>query len=331
MAIDRGRNRRSYIAMAAALLTVSVAGWPRTPVAEDYPSRAVRIVVPFPAGGPLDFTARALAEHLSNTLKQPFIVDNRAGATGNIGTEIVARATPDGHTLLFVLDTVLTANPAIYRKLPFDAERDFRPISIVATFRQMLVVHPSLSVNSLAEFVALAKKQPVNYGSGGGNGNPGHLTMEYLRLRAGFQATNVPYRGAPQVTADLLAGQFPVGFLATPAVLPHVRTGKLKPLGISSPQRSSSAPEVPAIAESYPGFDVGFYLVLLAPAATPEAIRARLEREVREALSTPVLRSQLQAQELELIGSTSHDAATSLKAIAGRWREVIQEANITAD
>ena len=331
MVIDRGRNRRSCIAMAAALLTVSVVGWPRAPLAEDYPSRAVRIVVPFPAGGPLDFTARALAEHLSNTLKQPFIVDNRAGATGNIGTEIVARATPDGHTLLFVLDTVLTANPAIYRKLPFDAERDFRPISIVATFRQMLVVHPSLSVNSLAEFVALAKKQPVNYGSGGGNGNPGHLTMEYLRLRAGFQATNVPYRGAPQVTADLLAGQFPVGFLATPAVLPHVRTGKLKPLGISSPQRSSSAPEVPAIAESYPGFDVGFYLVLLAPAATPEAIRGRLEREVRQALSIPVLRSQLQAQELELIGSTSDDAATSLKAITGRWREVIQEANITAD
>src|SRR5918995_657305 len=145
MVIDRGRNRRSCIAMAAALLTVSVVGWPRAPLAEDYPSRAVRIVVPFPAGGPLDFTARALAEHLSNTLKQPFIVDNRAGATGNIGTEIVARATPDGHTLLFVLDTVLTANPAIYRKLPFDAERDFRPISIVATFRQMLVVHPSLS------------------------------------------------------------------------------------------------------------------------------------------------------------------------------------------
>ncbi len=196
--------------------------------AQGYPSHTVTIVVPFPAGGPLDFTARLLAEKLSASLKQPFIVENRPGVAGNVGTETVAKATPDGHTLLMVLDTPLTAHPALYPKLPFDPERDFVPISIVASFSQMLVVHPSVPVNSLVDFVRFAKENSVTLGSGGAKGNPGYLTLESLRVQAGFDVVHVAYRGNPQVVTDLVGGHVQAGFLATPSVIELVREGKLK-------------------------------------------------------------------------------------------------------
>jgi len=285
--------------------------------------------VPFPAGGPLNFTARLLAERLSATFKQPFIVENRAGVAGNVGTEAVAKAPPDGYTLLMVLDTPLTAHPALYAKLPFDPERDFAPISIVASFSQMLVVHPSVPVNSLADFVRFAKENRVTHGSGLARGNPGYLTLESLRMRAGFEIVHLAYKGNPQVVADLVGGHVQAGFLATPSVVGIVREGKLKALAVSSPKRTPGAPDVPAVAEAgYPGFDVGFSLVMLAPAKTPASVRAALESEVLQALKSPDVQARLRTQELEPIASSGAEAEDRLKTTTAKWKSLIQATKI---
>jgi tripartite-type tricarboxylate transporter receptor subunit TctC len=303
--------------------------------AENYPSRPVKIVVPFPPGGPLDFTARILAEKLGASMKQPFVVENRPGASGNIGTDVVAKAEPDGYTLLFVLDNPLTVNPTLYPKLAFDPVKDFASVSAVASFSLTLVVHPSVPVTSVAEFVAYAinrKDQPVLYGSGGGRGDPGHLTMEFFRLQAGFEGVHVPYKGNAEVVMGLVGGQIQAGFLATPGVLQVAREGKLKALAISSPQRAPLAPEIPTIAESgYSGFEVGFYQVMLVPKAVPEPIRALLERETRQALQSPDLQARLRAQALDPIGNSGAEAQALLASATERWQSVIKASKIRLD
>jgi tripartite-type tricarboxylate transporter receptor subunit TctC len=268
-------------------------------------------------------------------MKQPVVVENRPGGSGNIGTDAVAKAAPDGYTLLFVLDTPLTVNPSLYAKLPFDPVRDFTPISTAASFSLTLVVHPSVPVNSVAEFVAHAKARrdrPLIYGSGGGRGDPGHLTMEYLRMLAGFEDVHVPYKGNAEVVMGLVGGQIAAGFLATPGVLQNVRDGRLKALAVSSPRRTPLAPEIPTIAESgYPRFDVQFYQMMLAPAGIPEAIRVTIEREVQRALQSPDLQARLRAQALEPIASTGAETSVLLKATAEQWQTVIKAANIRLD
>jgi tripartite-type tricarboxylate transporter receptor subunit TctC len=301
-------------------------------LAESYPSRPVKIVVPFPPGGPLDFSARILADKLGTSMKQAFVVENRPGASGNIGTEVVAKADPDGYTLLFVLDTPLTVNPSLYAKLAFDPARDFETISIVAAFSLTLVVHPSVPVTSVAEFVAYAKNlkdRPLLYGSGGGRGDPGHLTMEFFRTQAGFEGVHVPYKGNAEVVLGLVGGQIQAGFLATPGILQVANEGRLKALAISSQQRASLAPELPTIAESgYPRFEVGFYQVMLVPKGVPEPIRARLEREVRQALQSPDLQARLRAQALEPMGCSGAESDVLLKSASERWQGVIKTSNI---
>jgi len=319
--------------MFRRLITAAViAFWVLPAHAQGWPDRSVKIIVPFPAGGPLDFTARLLAEKLSARLSQPFLIENRPGVSGNVGTEAVAKATPDGYTLLFVLDTPLTAHPALYPKLPFDPERDFAPVSIVATFSQMLVVHPSVPVNSVADFVRFAKENRVTHGSGGVKGNPGYLTLESLRLRAGFEVVHVAYKGNPQVVADLVGGHVQAGFLATPSVVGLVKEGKLKGLAVSSPRRTQSAPDVPAVAEAgYPGFDVAFALVMLAPTKTPASIRAALEQEMLQAVRSSDVQTRLRALELDPVGTTGAEAENWLKTATARWKNVIQAAKIQLD
>jgi tripartite-type tricarboxylate transporter receptor subunit TctC len=321
--------------MAAGILFISAAG---AGIAHDaggetYPSRPVKLVVPFPGGGgPLDFTARLVAEKLATALKQPFVVENRPGASGQLGTALVAKAAPDGHTLLFVLETPLTVSPSLYPKLAYDPVGDFTPIGTAARFSLTLVVHPSVPVNSLREFVALAKARkdrPMIYGSGGGRGDPGHLTMEYFRSRAGFEGVHVPYKGNAEVVMNLVGGQIEAGFLATPGVLPHVQDHRLKALAISSGARQPLAPDIPTVAESgYPGFEVGFYEALLGPAGLPEPIRIVLERELRNALQSPDVKARLRAYALEPFTTGSADTAVLLKSAAERWRNVINTANI---
>jgi tripartite-type tricarboxylate transporter receptor subunit TctC len=328
---------RQVWSVTAAVIFMSGAflGFATSALPQSYPSKPVKIVVPFPAGGPLDFTARLIADKLAASMKQPFVVENRPGGSGNVGTDGVAKAAPDGYTLLFVLDNPLTVNPSLYAKLPFDSLRDFAPIATAASLSLTLVVHPPVPVSSVAEFVSHAKAlkdRPLIYGSGGGRGDPGHLTMEYFRMQAGFEAVHVPYKGNAEVVMGLIGGQIQAGFLATPGVLQNVREGRLKALAISSPRRTLHLPDVPTIAESgYPGFDVGFYLVMLAPAGIPETIRAALEREVQNALQSPDLQARLRAQALEPVASNGAETGALLKATAERWQTVIKTANIRPD
>jgi tripartite-type tricarboxylate transporter receptor subunit TctC len=269
-----------------------------------------------------------IADKLSARLGQPIVVENRTGAAGNLGAEAVARSAPDGYTLLVVLDTTLTVNPSLYQKLAFDPERDFRPISILAVSSTMLVVHPSVPVDSVPEFVAFAKKEPMPYAHGG-NGSPGHLSMEYFRLQADFQATPVPYRGNAPLVTDLIAGQIKSGFVGTAGVIEHVRAGRLKGLAVSARSRSLLAPTVPTLAEvGYPDFNVELYYVMLVPAGVPEPIAGLLEREVRQALQSPDLREKFRSQATEIAATTSAEAKARLKADAEMWAKVVKAANM---
>ena len=252
---------RSLIAAVLAVYSLQSAS------AQTYPYHPIKLVVPLAAGGPLDIVARGLGEKLSVSLKQPIVIENRLGAGGNIGAEAVAKAAPDGYTLLFVLSGTLVANPAIFPKLGFNTERDFVPISLVSSSSQMLVVHPSLPVNNVAEFVAYAKKQPITYAHAG-PGSGGHLAMGYFKLVAGFDGTAVPYRGNAPLMTDLAAGQVQSGFIASAGAIPHVQAGRLKGLAVSSEQRLPLVPDVPTMAESgYPGMKLTIdgLPLLLAP------------------------------------------------------------------
>jgi tripartite-type tricarboxylate transporter receptor subunit TctC len=292
--------------------------------AQPYPQRPIKIIVDRPAGVPHDLLTRALADKLSASLKQTIVVDNRTGAGGNLAAEYVSRATPDGYTLLVSLDTTLTVNPTLYKNLSFDPSSDLRPLSIMAISSNMLVVHPSIPVNSLAEFVTYAKTNPITYAHGG-NGSPGHLAMEYFRMQAGFPAVPVPYRGNAQLVIDLVAGQIKFGLVGTGGVIEHVHAGRLKALAISAAKRAASAPNVPTIAESgYPDFKVEPYFVISAPAGVPEPIAVQLEREVRNALQSPGLQEWFRAQNFEMAATTGDEAKTRIKADTRLWAEVIK-------
>jgi tripartite-type tricarboxylate transporter receptor subunit TctC len=301
--------------------------------AQPYPSHLVRLVVPFTAGGPSDIVARAIGEKLSASLKQPFVIENRPGAGGNVGTEVLAKAPPDGHTLGLMLSSILTVNPSLYEKLPFDPDKDFRPISILTESGMMLVVHPSVPVNSVAEFVAYAKaaaarKEPIIYASGG-NGGPGHLTMENFRMHAGFEAIHVPYRSNAPMVVDLLAGQVKVAFVTSSGMMDHVRAGRLKGLGVSRLSRSPLAPNVPTINESgYPGFKIEAYNVLLSPAGLPEPIATLLEREVPATLKFPDVIERLRAMDVIPSGIIGPEVRARLKVDRAEWAKVVAAANM---
>ena len=294
------------------LLTVAVLGLTAVAAqAQTYPSRPVKVIVPFAAGGPLDIVVRGVTDKLSASLKQPFIIENRAGAGGNLGTEAAAKAAPDGYTLLMSLSTALTANPSLYRKLAFSPLVDFRALSILGNSSQMMVVHPSVPVRTLAEFVAFARKEPLTYAHAG-PGSGGHLAMEYFKTVAGFETVQVPYRGNAPLVIDLVAGQVKAGFVATTGVVQHVRDGKLKGLAISAEKRSPIAPDVPTMAEAgYPDFKVDSYFVAMAPAGVPDAIAELLEREIRQALTAPDLQEKLRAQDVEAVGSSAADTVAA--------------------
>jgi tripartite-type tricarboxylate transporter receptor subunit TctC len=319
-------SRKASLILLAAVGLV-LAGSP-VPAAETYPSRPVKLIVPFAAGGPLDLVVRALGDKLAVRLKQPFIVENRPGAGGNIGTEAAAKASPDGYTLLAVLSGTLTANPALYGKLPFAAETDFQPISLLTITSQMLVVHPSVPVNSVAEFVASAKREPIAYAHAG-PGSGGHLAMEYFRLMAGFDAVQVPYRGNAPLVIDLVAGQVKTGFVASAGVIPHVRERRLRGLAISSAKRSPLAPEVPTTAEAgYPDLKLNTYFVLLAPAKTPDTVTALIEREIKAALQSAELQDKFRAHDIEPLGTTPAQAKALLRAETELWADIVRKGNL---
>jgi tripartite-type tricarboxylate transporter receptor subunit TctC len=312
-------------AMAVLALALSAVGGA---AAEPYPQRPVKIIAAVVAGSTGDFVARAVAERLSAGMTQTFVVENRPGAGGNIGAEFVAKSAADGHTLLVAIGTTLTVNPTVYKTMSFDPDADLRPISILTTSSLALTVHPSVPVNSVSEFVAFAKNEALIYAVGG-IGTPGHLAMEYFGRQAGFRATPVPYRGNAPLVTDLVAGQVKVAFPAIGSVVAHVRDGRVRALAVSGGARSPLAPQVPRIAElGYPDFKVDTQMVLLAPAAIPDAVAALLERKTREALSAPGLAEKLRDHGYDIAATTGAEAKARLQAERRLWADVIRAAGI---
>jgi tripartite-type tricarboxylate transporter receptor subunit TctC len=318
------RRAQSWVIAAACLLLASAS----TASAQSYPNHPIKLIVPFAAGGPLDLVGRSLGDKLTTALKQPVIIENRVGAGGNIGTEAVAKSPPDGYTLLLVLSGTLVANPAVFKKLPFDPEKDFEPISLLTETSQMLVVHPSVPVKTAKEFVDYAKTHPITYAHAG-PGSGGHLAMGYFALLTGFKGTAVPYRGNAPLMTDLAAGQVQSGFIASAGAIPHVRAGRLRGLAISSDKRSPLAPDVPTTAEAgYPQMKLNTWFVLLAPAKTPPAILSMLEREVRKIVKMPDLQAKWRASDIQPLGSSAAGAKKQLKEETALWADIVKRAKL---
>jgi tripartite-type tricarboxylate transporter receptor subunit TctC len=292
----------------------------------QYPEKPVRVVVST-VPGPLDTFARMVLDKMSAALKQPFVVENKPGAGGNIAADMVAKSAPDGYTLLFAIDTTFTVNPSIYKTLPFDPAKDFAVISVPVTYGQLLAVHSSVPANSIAELVTLSKQKKLTYASGG-NGTPSHLSGAYFLAAAGIDMTHVPYKGTGQSVIDVVAGQVDSIFAVTTGVLPHVKSGKLRALGISSAKRSALAPEVPTIAESYPGFEAAFAYAFVAPAGTSVDVVKILNREMLRALALPDVQEKNRTFDYVATGLDPSQSAVWLKDNRDRWAQVIKRAGI---
>jgi tripartite-type tricarboxylate transporter receptor subunit TctC len=300
--------------------------------AKDYPTKPIRVIVPYPPGGGTDVVARIIADPLAAALGQPIIIDNRGGAAGNLGTDIAAKAAPDGYTILLTLSSH-TINPRLYDKLPFDVERDFAPISLVALSPQILVAHPSVPANNIRELIALAKAEPgkLNFASVG-TGSPGHIAGELFKLKTGVDMVHVPYKGGGPAVTDTLGGQVQLLFVTLPAAMQHVKAGRLKALAVTSDKRSLAAPDIPTIAESgVPDCVVNSWYGALAPAKTPPAIIARLQAAFAKVLATPEVKDKLFAQGAEAAPSSSADFERRIHDELKQWEYVIREAKIKAE
>jgi tripartite-type tricarboxylate transporter receptor subunit TctC len=301
--------------------------------AADYPVKAVRIVVPFAAGGSTDILARNIAQRLNEAWKQPVIVDNRAGGGGIIGSEVVVKSPPDGYTLLVGTVTTNAVSASLYRKLPFDPARDFTPITEFASIPQLLSVHPSIPVRSVKELVALAKARPgqFNYGTAGA-GSASHMAMALFESTAKVMMVHVPYKGTGPALVDLLGGHLDLMFDVIMTSLPHMQAGKLRTLGVSSLKRSAVTPDVPTIAESgYPGFEAIVWFGFFAPAGTPPDVVRKINEDTARALQSPRMREVLAAQGLDIVASSPADFARRVSSEIAKWRKVIQEAGIKLD
>jgi len=291
-----------------------------------YPNKPIRIVVTYAPGGSTDVVARLLANPLTEILGQQIVIDNRGGAGGIIGTEIVARAAPDGYTLLFGTSAGLTINPLLQRKLPYIVERDFAPISLVVVNPQVLVAYPGLAANTIAELIKLARSRPgqINYASPG-VGSPNHMGMELLKAMTGIDLVHVPYKGGAPASTDLIAGQVSLLFNSIPSVLQHMRSGRLKALAVGSAVRSPAIPEIPTVAEAgVPGFEYATWYGLLAPARTPREIIARLNAAAGKALLAPELAQPLRAQGSEPRPTTPEELARFMRVEHSRWERVVK-------
>jgi tripartite-type tricarboxylate transporter receptor subunit TctC len=298
----------------------------------DYPSRPIRLLVPFAPGGGADTLARIVTPKLSEAMGQQWVVDNRSGAAGNIAAETVARAAPDGHTVFMGFSTVLTVNPSLY-KLAFDVGKDLEPVTLLATAQYILVLHPSVQAGSVKELVALLKQKPraVNYASAG-VGSPLHLAGELFQRRAGVQMTHIPYKGGGPAAAAVLAGEAQLIFGSVASSMPHVKSGRVKALATTGLKRSKVAPELPTMAEQgFAGFDVTSWYAFLVPAGTPNAIVTRLREEAIKALERPDVQQVMSRQGLEVETSTPQALAGRIRAERRTWADVIRAAGIRAD
>lgn len=327
-------QRRSFTAGLAALPLMLAGAVGRTSQAQARwtPDKPLRLVVPFAAGGSTDVSARLVADALGARLGQLVIVDNRAGAAGNIGAEVVARAEPDGYTLLMATSSTNATNAALYRKLSFNPVSDFTPISQIAFIPNLLVVNPEVPVKSVAELVAYAKAKPgqLNYGSGGA-GSSLHLAAAVFAQRAGLDMVHVPYRGGAPVAADLVSGKIQLSFSPLVEVLQQVRAGKLRALGVTTARRSALLPDVPAIAEVISGYEVALWNGIVGPAGLPAPVVARLASEIVAIVASPEMRSRLAEQGSDPVGSSPQDFAAFVAAEQPKWAELVRISGATVD
>jgi tripartite-type tricarboxylate transporter receptor subunit TctC len=298
--------------------------------AQTWPSRPIKLVVPFPPGSSPDIIARLVAEPLGHALGQPVIVDNKAGAGGNIGTAAVAKSEPDGYTFLFTIQGPLVTAPLLSKNLNYDPVKDFAPVTLVATSPNVLVVDPKLGANTLADFVRIAKekKGQLNYGSVG-NGSAAHLAMELFKTRAGLDIVHVPYQGFPQVVNAILAGQVQAGFMVPGIAIGQIRAGKLKALGVTTLGRAGSLPDLPSLVEQgYPGFEAISWQAVLAPANTPRAIVDRVSNELIRIIKSDDVRAKILGQYFSAAGTAPEALSGLMKTERERWSKVIKAAGV---
>jgi tripartite-type tricarboxylate transporter receptor subunit TctC len=317
---------RVFGALAAAL---SVLLWPAWAAAQDFPSKSIRLIVPFPAGGPNDIIARVVGQRMSELTKQPVLIDNRGGQAGVLGTDAVAKANPDGYTIGIVSASALVISPTM-EKVPYDVGRDFAPVTLAVTVPEMLVVASNFPANNMAELVALAKAQPgkFNFASAGVGGLP-HLAGELLKLTAKIDIVHVPYRGAAPAINDLLGQQVQMAFLDLPVLLPHIKAGTLRPIALGAPQRAPTAPDVPTTAEvGMPDILIENWYGMVAPAKTPDNIIAALNRIANEAMADPSVKEKLADQGLTVAGDTPKHFRGYIEAETRKWARVIKDSGV---
>ena len=318
----------AFICATSAFICVSTPSW-----AQPYPSKPIRFVVPYPAGGPLDTVARLLAQKVSESTKQPVVVDNKPGAGGNIGADTVAKAAPDGYTILMGAVATHAINPWLYASMPYDAVRDFAPVTQVASTPNVLVVHPSIPAANAREFIAYAKANPgkLNFGSGS-TGSAGHLAGELFKTLAGVDMAHVPYKGAAPAMQDLIGGQIHLMFDNLASALTQVRAGKVKALAVTTAQRSALAPELPTIAEAgLAGFDVSTWFGIFAPAGTPRAALERLHAEFTRALAAPDVRERMLNLGAEPVGSRPEEFAAYIRRESEKYARLVKASGAKVD
>lgn len=301
--------------------------------AQAYPSKVVRVVVPFGPGSTTDILGRTVAQKLGEAWNQQFIVDNRAGHGGNIGSDFVAKAAPDGYTLLVSAASTLAINASLYRNMPYDTATAFAPISLIAKVTNVLVVHPSLPAKSVKDLIALAKSKPgqLNFASGGSGGTQ-HLSGELFNTMAGTKIVHIPYKGSAAAMPDVLAGYVQMIFDAVPQSLPHIKAGRLRALGVTTAKRSPALPDVPTIAEAaLPGYEATAWFGMVAPAGTPDAIIDKLNKQVVSILSKPEMKAQLTARGVDAAPTTPEEFAAFIKSEMVKWAKVVKATGARAD
>ena len=316
-----------------AVLTISGSAAITPVAAQSYPLKPVRVINPFAPGGGLDIVLRPLLAKMSESVKQSFFVDNRPGAAGVIGTDLAAKSAPDGYTLISATTGTITINPSTYAKLPFDPVRDLTPITNIASASFVLVTHPSLAARDARELVALAKRRPGELTLGSpGYGGINHVGGEYFSQLTGIRLTHVPFKGSFPMLIDIMGGHVMVAFDSLQATLPHVRSRKLKAMGIAAEKRSSIAAEIPTLVEAGgPAMNLASWYALLAPAGTPREIIVKLHAEVVKALALPDLRERYQSSGIEPVGSTPEQFTAEIREDISRWAKVVRAANIRAE
>ncbi|WP_431514204.1 Bug family tripartite tricarboxylate transporter substrate binding protein [Variovorax sp. DAIF25] len=324
--------RNTLARLLAAALPLALAMGPAA-AQQDYPAKPIRLIVPFTPGGVTDTGARVVADKLGARLGQSVVVDNRPGASGNIGTQMVASAAPDGYTLLLGFDGTLVINPHVYAKVPFDTLKDFVPVSKIGDAVLIIVVHPSVPAKTLSELVAYSKTNPggVSYGSAGTGSTP-HLAGELLKARTGANFVHVPYKGGGQSMTDLVGGSLPMLYTAVAGAYPFVQKGQIRPIAVSSAQRLASLPDVPTVAESgVPGFESSSWIGILAPAKTPQPIVERLQRELHAVVQSPEVRERLASLGISALGNTPGEFGQQIRADLAKYDQIVKAAKVRVD